>query len=310
VTLMCGDQRMDGPESEFPMNTEATDLHSYRERLKSGDENARIEIYREIGELRFQSDFHLLIEGLADPSPRVTSVVSEILTEIDGSNVTGLLLESLRNQDPGIRFRAMDILAELGSAALPQVTTYLSDGDPDVRIASAVILGNSRLKESFSALKGVMKDPEENIRYAAAEALGKIGESKAIPFLIDALNDPWVRYAAVESLGMLNAKEAVPHLLRVYGEDEWVRLAVIEALGDIGDPWQIDFIIGEMSGNSEMILHACLNALAKIEQRKPSGAFDRLKNTGLDVDSIIASGLAMHDPEVKKLAIWTLGFIG
>ena len=97
MTSMCGDQRTDGPESEYPMNREASDLHSYRERLERGDENTRVEIYREIGEWRFQSDFHLLIEGLADPSARVTSVVSEILTEIDGSSVVGLLLESLRN---------------------------------------------------------------------------------------------------------------------------------------------------------------------------------------------------------------------
>ncbi len=186
----------------------------------------------------------------------------------------------------------------------------MNDGDPDVRIFAAGVMGETGLKKAFEGLKMVLGTPEENLRYAAAEALGKIAEPKAIPLLIDCLNDQWVRYPAIESLGQLHASEAIPDLIRLYHEDEWVRLAVIEAIGKTGSAEEIQFLIDQMDESDELVMQACFTSLARIEQRHSCGAFERLRKTGLDVDGIITAGLEAHDPEIKKLAIWTLGLIG
>ncbi len=285
-------------------------LNEYIDRLNRGKEEDRVDIYREIGTIGFPWDDNLLSLALSDSSPRVRSVVSEILIENSDPRIVETLLELLRNQDPGIRSVSMSILAGLGPVALPQVEYYLNDSDPDVRIFAAGILGESRLKQAFPALQKALTAPEENLRYAAAEALGKIGEKKAIPILVECLKDQWVRYPSIESLGLLDASEAIPELLGLYEEDEWVRVAVIEAVGKIGSSEQVDFLLGQMDEEDEIIMQACFTALARIEQRSPCGAFERLRKTGIDVDGIVTAGLNLHDPEIRKLAIWTLGLIG
>ena len=285
-------------------------LKEYLDRLENGHEEDRVETYLEMRALSFPWDDELLMVALSDPSPRVRSIVCDTLSENSDARVIASLLEFLRDPDPGIRSLSMSVLSRLGALALPQVEKYLNDGDPDVRIFAAGVMGETRLKKAFTGLKMALETPEENLRYAAAEALGKIGEPKAIPLLIDCLDDQWVRYPAIESLGQLKASEAIPDLIRLYGEDEWVRLAVIEAIGRIGSSEEIQFLVDQMDESDDLVMQACFTSLARIEQRCSCGAFEMLRNTGLDVDGIITAGLDAHDPEIRKLAIWTLGMIG
>jgi HEAT repeat protein len=104
-----------------------------------------------------------------------------------------------------------------------------------------------RLVEAFGAagapaapaLIKALGDWSENVRRAAAEALGAIGDPQAVPPLIQALGD-WsenVRRAAAEALGKLGDRQAVPALIKALGDSDWVvRCNAAEALGKLGDP--------------------------------------------------------------------------
>ncbi len=96
-------------------------LQEYMDRLQSGHEEDRVEIYLEMRALSFPWDDELLLLALSDPSPRVRSVVCDTLSENSDSRVIASLLEFLRDQDPGIRSLSMSILSRLGAMALPQV---------------------------------------------------------------------------------------------------------------------------------------------------------------------------------------------
>ncbi len=292
------------------MPADSIEMQEYLNRLKEADEAGRIELYREIGDLGIPEGNAVLIEGLSDPNARVRSVVESLLTDFADERAVAALLEVLRREEPGIRSRAISILGHLGPMVLDQVEEYLLDSDPDVRIFAADILGKTGLREAFPILEKAFGDPEENVRYATVEALGRIREPKAIPLLIGILDDEWVRYTAVESLGLLQAREAIPHLLRIYQEDEWVRHAVVEALGNIGDPAQVDFLLDVMKMDNEMIVHAALTALTRIEQLHPCGVVDRIKACGVDINEVITSALAVHEPAIRRGAVWTLGAIG
>lgn len=63
----------------------------------------------------------------------------------------------MRKEDPGLRSRIMTIVASMGAKALSQVEGYLSDGDRDIRISAAIILGNSGLAQAFTALKKALE---------------------------------------------------------------------------------------------------------------------------------------------------------
>jgi len=292
------------------MNLDYDELKPYRSRLKEANEDNRLEIYQEVEDLGIPKRIPILIEGLSDSSQRVQSAVAKILTQIGNENVIGRLLECLREEDPGLRSRAMTILPKLGIMILNPVEACLSDKDTDIRIFATTILGNTGLKEAFPALKKALADPEENVRYAVVEAMGKIGIREAIPLLMDMLKDKWARYPAVESLGYLKARESIPYLLNIYAEDGWVRHVVIEALGNIADPGPVNFLIKQMNSNNEMIQQAALTSLAKIEEIHVTGIFDQLQEMNIDIDSIISSSLKVSEPAVRRSAIWCLGLIG
>jgi HEAT repeats len=86
--------------------------------------------------------------------------------------------------------------------------------DEDSLIASLTALSSHALKPLVAALKG--KDEEWQVRDAAAEALGRLGQSgpEVVAALVAALEDKNrdVRVAAAEALGRISAKnrEAVP----------------------------------------------------------------------------------------------------
>lgn len=65
-------------------------------------------------------------------------------------------------------------------------------------------------KELLEDIIGMVKDDEAEVRAAAAEALGKLGDREAIPHLTALLKDDEaeVRKSAVEGLGKLAAEIA------------------------------------------------------------------------------------------------------
>ena len=86
-------------------------------------------------------------------------------------------------------------------------------------------------------LLAALGDADADVREAAAEALGQIGDAAAVPGLLAALGDAdWrVRRAAAAALGQIGAP-AVPGLLAAlrYAEED-VREAAAAALREIGD---------------------------------------------------------------------------
>ena len=86
----------------------------------------------------------------------------------------------------------------------------------------------------IEALK-FQEDP--NIRLAAASALGRIGDSRAVNPLIVALDDQHrVREIVALALGEIGDSRAVDPLITSLGDENWgVRSSAAKALGKIGD---------------------------------------------------------------------------
>lgn len=145
----------------------------------------------------------------------------------------------------------------------PQLTpelaiAQLQSPDLSLRYYAAWWLGKYRVSqpEAVEALIAALEDEEDKtelggypLRRNAARALGKLGNLKAVPGLIECLEceDFYVREAAAQSLAMLGDKSATPALIKlleggvagavqVPGRPHLVQPyeAVIEALGAIG----------------------------------------------------------------------------
>ncbi|CAJ1435701.1 unnamed protein product [Effrenium voratum] len=158
---------------------------------------------------------------------------------------TAEVAELLEDEDPGIRFWAIETLGNQGIASVPQsaqLQRALQDNDPHCRLAAAkavVRVCPEYMAEAAEILVRAM-DPEEDkiFRRSGAEGLGYMGDKalKYLPQLIDALGDcyPPARAAAAKSLGELGAEavlQAASDLARSLDDNDLeVRAAAAKAL--------------------------------------------------------------------------------
>lgn len=133
--------------------------------------------------------------------------------------------------------------------------------DHRLRIAAATALGTVGGNEAVQALITALADPWEDVRNAAAEALGQIG-SEALPAVLDAFcnghNHREREYSAmIERAGMSD----------VWGADrqeKFVRRHAAVALGEIGGEAATTALIAALYGSYTWVKPDSAKALAKI----------------------------------------------
>lgn len=125
---------------------------------------------------------------------------------------------------------------------VPRAIEVLEDprSDFQAKVAAADRLGRSESEETvISALLGALHNPYAQVRGAAAFALGRLGDLKAVGPLVSLLQDASdeVRCRAAVALGLIGSVS----VLRVTSdaenpEDQTIRWAAIQALGNLGQP--------------------------------------------------------------------------
>ncbi|MGB8852586.1 MAG: HEAT repeat domain-containing protein [Pirellulales bacterium] len=190
--------------------------------------------------------------------------------------------------DAGTRLKALEVLAAIGpaaKAAVPEITTLLTDADPLVRSEAAVALASVG-PEAAVAVPALEKllgdDAPADARYATAYALGRIGAAAkpAVPRLLELSKSSDEILATVASWAALKIEpqdgalvEAAIPLLRkaLRGQNEMARLEAAVALGDIGPAASSAIPILELvseEDSSRQVRAAATEALAKVRPRE------------------------------------------
>jgi HEAT repeat protein len=131
--------------------------------------------------------------------------------------VIPVMTQALKDEDAERRRDAAGVLGDFGAAAktaLPALTPSLKDPDGGVRSAVAWaiarITGGQATQRAIEVMIAALKDKEPRARQDAARLLGDVGSDAraAIPALTAAQEDPNedVRKAAQEALGKVQAK--------------------------------------------------------------------------------------------------------
>jgi HEAT repeat protein len=125
--------------------------------------------------------------------------------------------------------------------SLADAMEAVKSGDSSARYYAAWYLGHLKSPESVDVLIWALQDDRDRtelggypLRRRAAEALGRIGDLRAVPPLLEALDCPdiYVRDAVVWALGELGDLEAIPPLLTLLkAETEQPNETLIETLG-------------------------------------------------------------------------------
>ncbi|MGC8710879.1 MAG: HEAT repeat domain-containing protein [Leptodesmis sp.] len=181
---------------------------------------------------------------------------------------------------------------------IEQAIANLQGEDAGLRYYAAWWLGRFRVctPEAIDALIEALLDESDRtpdggypLRRNAARALGKLGDQRAVPTLIECLtcSDFYVREAAAQSLGHLGDRTCVPHLTQLLAGGLTAaqpipgspRLAqpydaIIEALGALGAIAAIPAIQPFLEHPTELIQYAAARALYQLTQ--DSSYADRL----------------------------------
>lgn len=129
------------------------------------------------------------------------------------------LAACLHHQNPTARRLITDALVRLGEPTIPHLEPYYASGTVDQRILACNIVGFIGSRKGVDGVvtafdKGHFTDP--NVRYAAFEALGRMGTLKGLICLVDGLSetDELILMAVVTGL----ERHAVPGVLKTIAE--------------------------------------------------------------------------------------------
>ena len=161
-----------------------------------------------------------------DPDPVRRAAAANALGEFLDGGATPLLVKAARDADPGVRAAALSAIRRLNdpegapaiSAALTDgdatvrntaleaaihvggfsdvasVANLLSDADPHVRAKTCDALGIFKAKGSGAGLSAIARaDADEEVRIAAVNALGELGDPSARNVIEAAKGDPSTR---------------------------------------------------------------------------------------------------------------------
>jgi HEAT repeat protein len=204
------------------------------------------------------------------------------------------LVDIMGSADREAALTAYRALLQIGAGAQPWLMAGLRSDNAAVVEASSATLGNMGSKASVPALIRLLKQADKR-PYAAALALGEIGDFSAVPHLVKALGseNTGLRKAAVRALvkmgpetvrsvlplvgqdddeirqragirviGELRAGAGVALLIPVTGSN---RDAAAWALGRIGDPEGLDALLGALSDERWPVRREAAQALGSLE---------------------------------------------
>lgn len=176
-----------------------------------------------------------------------------MLTDLEDYSSLDTIIKSLDDKSPKVRLAAVRALVKLGpEEAVESLIKRLEDGNDEVKNAAVDALSEIG-PPAVEPLIPLLKSPSANLRWRAAETLGRIGDKRAVGPLVQALQDqdPFVREKVVIALGGIKDPEAVKALKGIIGgKDENLKKRAIESLGRIGDQKTMDEMKEELEADS------------------------------------------------------------
>ncbi|MFO0752218.1 MAG: HEAT repeat domain-containing protein [Thermodesulfovibrionales bacterium] len=167
----------------------------------------------------------ILQGGLRIPAVRLQPEEMEALARTGDLHAVKTLIAILSNRDEDwkVRIRAMRLLGAIGNPhAEDALMDMLKELCPAMKWNAAASLGQfSKSPRVVNALITSLGDPDLYVREMALQALGAIGDRKAVPFILPALAEKSfaVRISAIRALGGLGDPAALPSLRRAAESD-------------------------------------------------------------------------------------------
>jgi len=219
--------------------------------------------------LRDHFAYPVALQSLNDPNEGVRGSAADVLGKIGDARAVEPLIAALDDPYENVRISAADALGKLGDPrGIDTLITMMSDNsfgmDDHIQVIDTLVnIGALSVEPLIVALYNA----NEFVRSNAADALGQIGDARAIGSLIAVLNDldEQVRVNAVAALGQIGDASAIESLIAVLDDlDEDVRVNAVVALGQIGDASAIESLIAVLDDLDEDVRRSAAEVLGQI----------------------------------------------
>jgi HEAT repeat protein len=172
----------------------------------------------------------------------------------------------------GDRLRGVNQLREIEkSIAFDLVQTPIQDKNTRVRYAAVSLMdtiGDVDLAKSLEVLRNCLQDPEYDVKSAAADALGGLQLTAALPELVDLYHhtEEWLlQLSIVAALGAMQDPRAMPLMAEAMDSSvELIRMTAVQAIGEMCDPAGIDLLLKVVEEPDTQIRFRVAEALGRI----------------------------------------------
>lgn len=196
--------------------------------LSSSDENIREESIVALSSLKDERIIFPLIMSLRDESPYVRRSAVRALEKTHSLKAVKPLIETLADSDRYVRESAAEVLGHLGTLSMPDLIKRISDPDWRVRMGIVIAFRLSTDSPNPDLVIRMLSDESNYVRREVVKTLGRIGDRRILPYLIQATNDPdsGVRIRAIRAVKKVGTPEEVEHVLKrcMYDPDGTVRI--------------------------------------------------------------------------------------
>jgi HEAT repeat protein len=133
----------------------------------------------------------------------------EPLASLGGDEILSLILEALKDNDEQVRSQATETLHNMEEVSLIEpLLLLLNDNEKWVRYNAVRTLGRMKDIRAFDHIASLIRDSDDNVCDLTIDVLVDLDQDRAVPLLIEALNDeqPHVKRRVTYMLERLEEK--------------------------------------------------------------------------------------------------------
>jgi HEAT repeat protein len=230
-----------------------------------------------------------LVAFLKDPDKPVRDRVVQALEHIGANSDKNIaaLVAGLKDGDTNVRKGTITALTDLQNGIGPKpgvvkAIIALMQKEGGARGPGGDVLGSPKFtqnganQESVPALIAMLKDKDEGVRSGAADALGKIGDARAVPVLKEAMHNDTaqVRRVAIGAIALIadkSGEDALTEAIKNPDDDNEARAQAAAGLGKIATPTAVKTLIEALNDDDLKLRSAAVAALARAARPTPNG---------------------------------------
>lgn len=197
-----------------------------------------------------------MLELLSEGEDSTRRVAVEILLETgDSQDVILQILVFAKELVGWLRDRILDTLRTFGDDVLKPAVGLLQHDDDNIRTTALVLVEQFNDPRLVGPVCRLLTDDDWWMRISACDTLGRLKDERAVPHLVKALSNEEVRWAAIDALAQIGSPKALKPLAQLLRDKrKEVRTEVVRAFGHFTHPQLLPLLkqVNEKDASSEV----------------------------------------------------------